>query len=122
MTQNKMFPEEMIQKMKMTIKNVLRQNRLSLSGMCNVRTAKKTLLTAAIAFVAVSANAQRIKGSDTCLPLSQQEAENYMKTVPSASVTVTGGGSGVGIAALLEGTTDIAQLSRKIKFDERQKL
>ena len=108
--------------MKMTIKNVLRQNRLSLSGMCNVRTAKKTLLTAAIAFVAVSANDERIKGSETCLPLSQQEAENYMKTVPSASVTVTGGGSGVGIAALLEGTTDIAQLSRKIKFDERQKL
>ena len=45
-----------------------------------------------------------------------------MKTDASRSVTVTGGGSGVGIAALLEGTTDLAQLSRKIKFDERNKL
>lgn len=84
---------------------------------------KKILLTAAIVLATVSASsAQRIKGSDTVLPLSQQEAESFMKKTPSASVTVTGGGSGVGISALLEGTTDIAQASRKIKFDERQKL
>ncbi len=74
-----------------------------------------------LAAVSVS-SAQRIKGSDTCLPLSQQEAENYMKANTSGSVTVTGGGSGVGISALLEGTTDIAQSSRRIKFDEKQKL
>lgn len=67
-------------------------------------------------------NAQRIKGSDTVLPLSQKEAEDYMKKNPSATVTVTGGGSGVGISALFAGTTDIAQSSRKIKFDEKQKL
>jgi len=66
--------------------------------------------------------AQKIKGSDTCLPLSQQEAESFMKAKSGTSVTVTGGGSGVGIAALIEGTTDIAQSSRKIKFDERQKM
>lgn len=66
--------------------------------------------------------AQRVKGSDTVLPLSQKEAEVYMKKHPEASVTITGGGSGVGITALLEGTTDIAQLSRKIKFDEVVKL
>jgi phosphate transport system substrate-binding protein len=66
--------------------------------------------------------AQRIKGSDTMLPLSQKAAEEFMKANPSATVTVTGGGSGVGIAALLEGTTELAQLSRKIKFDERSKL
>ncbi|MDR1887743.1 MAG: PstS family phosphate ABC transporter substrate-binding protein [Prevotellaceae bacterium] len=66
--------------------------------------------------------AQKIKGSDTMLPLSQKEAESYMKVNPSATVTVTGGGSGVGISALLEGTTDIAQSSRKIKFDEKRKL
>ena len=84
---------------------------------------KKILMIAAIALATVSvSNAQRIKGSDTCLPLSQKEAETYLKVNPSASVTVTGGGSGVGVSALLEGTTDIAQLSRKIKFDERQKL
>jgi phosphate transport system substrate-binding protein len=66
--------------------------------------------------------AQKIKGSDTMLPLSQREAESYMKVYPSQTVIVTGGGSGVGISALLDGTTDIAQSSRKIKFDEKQKL
>lgn len=66
--------------------------------------------------------AQKIKGSDTVLPLSQKEAESYLQSNPSSSVTVTGGGSGVGVSALLEGSTDIAQLSRKIKFDERKKL
>ena len=84
---------------------------------------KKIFLTAAIVLVTLSvSNAQKIKGSDTVLPLSQQEAESYMKASRSTVVTVTGGGSGVGIAALMEGTTDIAQSSRKIKFDERQKL
>ena len=84
---------------------------------------KKTVLTIIIltsAFVGVQA--QKIKGSDTMLPLSQKEAESFMKSNPSQTVTVTGGGSGVGIAALVDGTTDIAQASRKIKFDEKQKL
>ena len=84
---------------------------------------KKILLTAAVALATISAaQGQKIKGSDTVLPLSQQEAESYMKTNRQAAVTVTGGGSGVGISALLEGTTDIAQSSRKMKFDEKQKL
>ncbi len=84
---------------------------------------KKIILSVLVLMgVALSANAQKIKGSDTVLPLSQKEAENYMKANPSQTVTVTGGGSGVGISALIEGTTDIAQASRKIKFDEKQKL
>lgn len=84
---------------------------------------KKIILTAAVIVATiVAANAQKIKGSDTLLPLSQEAAESYMKTNPNASVTVTGGGSGVGISALLEGTTDIAQASRKMKFDEKQKM
>ena len=66
--------------------------------------------------------AQRIKGSDTCLPLSQTEAENFINKNKSAKITVTGGGSGVGISALMEGTTDIAMSSRKMKFDEKVKL
>ena len=45
-----------------------------------------------------------------------------MKANPSKSVSVTGGGSGVGISALIDGSTDIAQSSRKIKFSEKQKL
>jgi phosphate transport system substrate-binding protein len=65
---------------------------------------------------------QKIKGSDTLLPLSQRHAEDYSKLFPGAEVTVTGGGSGVGLSALIEGTTDIAQSSRKIKFEERRKL
>jgi len=84
---------------------------------------KKVFLTTVfIMSVLFGAQAQKIKGSDTVLPLSQKFAESFMKINPSQTVTVTGGGSGVGILALLEGTTDLAQLSRKIKFDERQKL
>lgn len=84
---------------------------------------KKTILVSiALLSFAISASAQKIKGSDTVLPLSQKEAESYMKANPSAKITVTGGGSGVGISALLAGTTDIAQASRKIKFTEKQKL
>jgi phosphate transport system substrate-binding protein len=84
---------------------------------------KKIILIAIVfAGILASASAQRIKGSDTMLPLSQKEAESFMKAKPSQTVTVTGGGSGVGISALLEGTTDLAQSSRKIKFDEKQKL
>lgn len=66
--------------------------------------------------------AQKLKGSDTVLPLSQKEAENYMKQNKSAKLTVTGGGSGVGLAALVDGTTDIAMSSRKMKMAEKMKL
>ena len=75
-----------------------------------------------MASLSTALNAQKIKGSDTCLPLSQKEAEVFMKSNSGSSVTVTGGGSGVGIAALIEGTTDIAQSSRAIKFDEKGKM
>lgn len=64
----------------------------------------------------------KIKGSDTVLPLTQTEAEEYMKKNKSASIMVTGGGSGVGLAALENGTTDIAQASRSLKMDEKLKL
>ena len=84
---------------------------------------KSIILTIAlVASTSVAVFAQKIKGSDTCLPLSQKEAEVYMKTNSGTSVIVTGGGSGVGIAALVEGTTDIAQSSRRMRFDERQRM
>lgn len=70
----------------------------------------------------IISHAQRIKGSDTVLPLSQKLAENFMKLNSSSKVTVTGGGSGVGLSALNTGSTDIAQASRKMKFVEKQKL
>ncbi|MDR2057776.1 MAG: PstS family phosphate ABC transporter substrate-binding protein [Dysgonamonadaceae bacterium] len=84
---------------------------------------KKKILTAIFLLSALSGiQAQKIKGSDTMLPLSQKEAESFMKINSSQTVIVTGGGSGVGISALIDGTTDIAQSSRKIKFDEKQQL
>ncbi|MDR2383445.1 MAG: PstS family phosphate ABC transporter substrate-binding protein [Prevotellaceae bacterium] len=84
---------------------------------------KKTVaLSIFLLGIATGVYAQKIKGSDTMLPLSQKEAESYMNANPEQTVIVTGGGSGVGISALVEGTTDIAQSSRKIKFDEKQKL
>ena len=69
-----------------------------------------------------SLQAQRIKGSDTVLPVAQQTAERFMALNPNARVTVTGGGTGVGISALLDGTTDIAMASRPIKFSEKMKV
>ncbi len=84
---------------------------------------KKILLLAAlIAGMATAPTvAQRIKGSDTCLPLTQKQAENFLYNHKDAKITITGGGSGVGISALREGTTEIAMSSRKIKFAERVK-
>lgn len=76
------------------------------------------LLTLAVS----SLQAQRIKGSDTVLPVAQQTAERFMALNPDARVTVTGGGTGVGISALLDGTTDIAMASRPIKFSEKMKV
>jgi phosphate transport system substrate-binding protein len=64
----------------------------------------------------------KIKGSDTVLPLTQKEAEVFLKKNPGSSIMVTGGGSGVGLASLQNGTTDIAQSSRKMKLDEKMKL
>jgi phosphate transport system substrate-binding protein len=83
---------------------------------------KMMLLLVACVGIISGAEAQKIKGSDTMLPLSQREAESYMAAYPDRVVTVTGGGSGVGIAALVDGTTDLAQSSRRIKFDETRRL
>jgi phosphate transport system substrate-binding protein len=63
-----------------------------------------------------------VKGSDTMVILAQRWAENYMKQHPETSIQVTGGGSGVGLAALINGTTDIANSSRPIKQSEMEKL
>jgi phosphate transport system substrate-binding protein len=59
-----------------------------------------------------------VKGSDTVLPLAQAEAEEFMNENSEKSVTVTGGGSGVGIAAFIDGQIDIATASREMTDDE----
>jgi len=58
-----------------------------------------------------------IIGSNTVTPLSSVWAEEFMKT-HDVSIAVSGPGSGVGIAALIDGTTDICQASRKMKSSE----
>ncbi|MCP3141446.1 phosphate ABC transporter substrate-binding protein [Pyxidicoccus xibeiensis] len=63
-----------------------------------------------------------IKGSDTMVILGQRWAEAFMKQHPDMRVQVTGGGSGTGIAALLNGTTEIAMSSRAIKPAEAQQV
>lgn len=60
----------------------------------------------------------QIKGSDTILNASQAIVEEYMKTNRKARIAVTGGGSGVGIASLINKTADIAMASRNIKQSE----
>jgi phosphate transport system substrate-binding protein len=63
----------------------------------------------------------RITGSDTMVNLVQAWAENYKEVRPTVSVQVSGGGSGVGIAGLIDGTLDIAAASREMKPGERQR-
>lgn len=60
-----------------------------------------------------------IKGSDTMVHLMSTLAEAFMKKTPEAQVSVTGGGSGTGIAALLNGTTDICASSRDMQQKEK---
>lgn len=62
----------------------------------------------------------KIGGSDTMSNLSQAWAEEYMAKFPEVSLQISGGGSGVGITALAEGTIQLANASRDIKPDERQ--
>ncbi|MEW6667818.1 MAG: phosphate ABC transporter substrate-binding protein [Thermodesulfobacteriota bacterium] len=59
-----------------------------------------------------------IKGSTTVLPIAQKTAEAYMKQNPSVKISIEGGGSGNGIKALIDGSTDIADSSRFIKTKE----
>ena len=62
----------------------------------------------------------QIKGSDTMVNLGQAWAEEFMRKNPEVSIAVTGGGSGTGIAALINRTTNIAQCSRDMKPGEKE--
>ena len=63
-----------------------------------------------------------VKGSDTMVILAQRWAEAFMAQNQDVAVQVTGGGSGTGISALINGTTDICNSSRPMKPAEREKL
>jgi phosphate transport system substrate-binding protein len=61
-----------------------------------------------------------VTGSDTMLQLSTVFAEEFMKINPGIKITINGGGSGVGITQIIEGTTDLANASRDLKDSERE--
>lgn len=64
------------------------------------------------------ASSIRIKGSDTMLILTEQLAQEYMRTHPGVSIMVSGGGSGTGIKAMINGETDICTASRTLLPEE----
>ncbi|MGB5637567.1 MAG: substrate-binding domain-containing protein, partial [Sedimenticolaceae bacterium] len=73
------------------------------------------------AVVATSVSARTViqnKGSDTLVNVAQSWAETYQTVNPDVAVAVSGGGSGTGIAAMINGTVDIANASREMKDKE----
>jgi len=88
----------------------------------NLKIAAIVLVIMTIGYSFTTLNKITIKGSDTMVILSQKWAEVYMKKNPGSAIQVTGGGSGVGLAALINGSTDIANSSRPIKSTEVGKL
>ena len=81
---------------------------------------QRLALLATVGAMAISASAGNItvKGSDTLVILAQKWAEVYMSKNPETKIQVTGGGSGVGFAALQNKATDLANASRKIRAAE----
>jgi len=74
----------------------------------NIRPAEKTII--------------RAEGSDTMVNLAQAWAELHHQLYPTVEVHVLGGGSGVGIASLIDGTCDLANSSREMTAEERRSL
>jgi phosphate transport system substrate-binding protein len=87
-----------------------------------MKTALLALLLAAATLPVHAAKPVAVKGSDTMVIMNARLAEAFMKKKPGAQIHVTGGGSGVGLAALINGTTDVAASSRPIKTSEVDKL
>lgn len=88
-----------------------------------IRTIAAGALATGIILAPLAAEARTViqnKGSDTLVNVAQAWAENYQKIDPNVAVAVTGGGSGTGIAAMINGTVDIANASRKMKDKEVQ--
>ncbi|MBF0124543.1 MAG: phosphate ABC transporter substrate-binding protein [Magnetococcales bacterium] len=80
-----------------------------------------TITTGLIGWIATDVAARTMiqnKGSDTLVNVAQAWAEAYQKVKPDVAVAVTGGGSGTGIAAMINGTVDLANSSRAMKEKE----
>ena len=65
-----------------------------------------------MASTALAETAIKVDGSTTVLPIMQKVVEAYMKANPDVKISVSGGGSGNGIKALIDGATDVAMASR----------
>lgn len=76
------------------------------------------ILTAVLPLFAAKGNQLTMSGSTTVLPIAQAGAEAFMTRFPDVNISVRGGGSGVGIAALMNKTVDIANSSRRMKAKE----
>ncbi len=76
------------------------------------------LLCSGLSLLYAADESLQIKGSDTMVNLGQAWAEEFMNEHPDASIAVTGGGSGTGIAALINGTCNVAEASRDMKPQE----
>ncbi len=88
--------------------------RISLGAIC--------FATAVATSTVAVAGPITVKGSDTMVLLGQRWAEQYMVKAPSTTIQVTGGGSGTGISALINGTTDICEASRPMSDAEKNNL
>ena len=87
-----------------------------------MRNVKWALLFLALFSSASSADSQtiKIKGSDTLQPLAERWAQVYGKKNPAIHLIISGGGSSVGISALLKGEIDIAESSRPVTDSEKE--
>jgi phosphate transport system substrate-binding protein len=89
----------------------------------NFRLISSILLAASVSFGFSSAQARTViqnKGSDTLVNVAQAWAEAYQTVNSNVAVAVSGGGSGTGIAAMINGTVDIANASREMKDKEKK--
>jgi phosphate transport system substrate-binding protein len=89
-----------------------------------MRTLSKVLILTVVTLgLTIPCYAEKIvaEGSTTVLPIAQKAAEVFMNNNPGAEISVRGGGSGVGIASLIDGTCDIGDSSRSIKDAELDK-
>jgi len=95
---------------------------LSLAAVACTRTDQSSQPSTTSAQPQPDKTAISVKGSDTMVILGQRWAETYMKEKPGVTIQVTGGGSGTGIAALINGGTDVCESSRPMKDKEKDDL